>query len=57
MGATAVISEFDMGVGQVPKEGRRGIPSLFSIASKDVHDLGRGPASVDIVSRKGGYAS
>ena len=54
-GATAVISESDMGVGQVPKEGRRGIPSLFSTASDDIHCFGRAAASVGIVDRKEGY--
>jgi hypothetical protein len=55
MGATAMISEFDMGAGQVPKEGRRGIPSLFSAASKDIYQFGQAAASVGIVDQKEGY--
>ena len=52
---TLVTSEFDMGAGQVPKEGRRGLLSLFSATSKRIHCFGRVPLTVGIVSRKKGY--
>ena len=54
-GATVAISEISMGEGQVPKKGRRGIPSLFSTASKRIDCFGRASASVGIVDRKEGY--
>ena len=55
MGATAVISESNMGEGQVPKKGRRGIPSSFSTASDDIHCFGGVPVGVGIVDREEGY--
>ena len=55
MGATAMTSEFDMGEGQVPKEGRRGIPSLFSAASKDIYQFDRRPGSMGSVAGREEY--
>ena len=54
MGATAVISESNMGEGQVPIKVKRHI-HVFSAATNDIHRFGRGPASVGIVGRKEGY--
>jgi len=55
MGATAMTSEFDMGEGQVPKEGRRGIPSLFSAPSKDIYQFDRRPGSMGSVAGREEY--
>jgi hypothetical protein len=54
MGATAVTSESNMGEGQVSKEVRRGIRSLFSTLGKDIDCFGREPVSVGIVDREEG---
>jgi hypothetical protein len=55
MGTTAMTSEFDMGAGQVAKEVRRGVPSVFCAASKNIHSCGRAAASVGIIDREEGY--
>ena len=54
-GATAVTSELNMGEGQVSKKGRRGVPSVFCAASKNIHSCGRAAASVGIIDREEGY--
>ena len=48
-------SESNMGGGQVPKKANASFRSLLSTASNDIHDFGRGPASVGIVDGKEGY--
>jgi len=50
-----VTSQFDMGEGQVPKNARRGIRSMFSTASNGIHFSGGAPASGGIVDREEGY--
>jgi hypothetical protein len=58
MGAAAVISESNMGEGQVPiKVKRHAVLSAFPAASKSIRCFGRLPVSVGIVDRKGGYTT
>ena len=58
MGATAVISEFNMGEGQVLKKVKcRILSSAFPAASKGIRCFGRAPVNVGVVDRKRGYAS
>jgi uncharacterized secreted protein with C-terminal beta-propeller domain len=53
-----VISEFDMGEGQVPKKVKRHIlSSAFSAATNDIHCFGPTPVSVGIVGREEGYVN
>ena len=53
---TAVISEFNMGEGQVLKKVKRHM-HVFSAAINDTHSFGRAPASAGILGRKEGYVT
>lgn len=53
MGATAVTSEFDMGVGQAPQKVKRyTLSSAFPPHNNDVDPFGRVQVSVGIVDRR-----
>jgi hypothetical protein len=55
---TAAAGESNMGGGQVPRKGKRGLLLfIFSTASNDIDCLGRALISVGIADRKVGHAN
>ena len=55
-GVTAMAGEFNMGGGQLPRKGKRGLLSfVFSTDGTAMRYFGRAPVSMSVVDAKGGY--